>query len=113
MTVTVTVHLTAVDRRRLSFRFEVHDEVEKVGEGTQERFVIDPSSAGQGGRPSWTPGASADPPRWPPPPSCGIPTGAAWRPSRCFGGGTGFAAACDVVIAADDAVFSISGTRWA
>jgi methylglutaconyl-CoA hydratase len=30
----------------------------------------------------------------------------------CFGGGTGFAAACDVVIAADDAVFSISETRW-
>src|SRR5688572_1498097 len=30
----------------------------------------------------------------------------------CFGGGTGFVAACDVVIAADDAVFSISETRW-
>jgi predicted thioesterase len=41
MTVTVTVELTAVDRRRLSFRFEVHDETEKVGEGTHERFVID------------------------------------------------------------------------
>ena len=41
MTVTVAVELTAVDRRRLSFRFEVHDEVEKVGEGTHERFVID------------------------------------------------------------------------
>ena len=41
MTVTITVELTAVDRRRLSFRFEVHDEVEKVGEGTHERFVID------------------------------------------------------------------------
>ena len=41
MTVTVTVELTAVDRRRLSFRFEVHDEIEKVGEGTHERFVID------------------------------------------------------------------------
>jgi methylglutaconyl-CoA hydratase len=30
----------------------------------------------------------------------------------CFGGGTGFVAACDVVIAAEDAVFSISETRW-
>jgi predicted thioesterase len=41
MTVTITVELTAIDRRRLSFRFEVHDEVEKVGEGMHERFVID------------------------------------------------------------------------
>jgi methylglutaconyl-CoA hydratase len=30
----------------------------------------------------------------------------------CFGGGTGIIAACDVVIAADDAIFSISETRW-
>lgn len=30
----------------------------------------------------------------------------------CFGGGTGLAAACDVVVAAEDAVFSISETRW-
>jgi methylglutaconyl-CoA hydratase len=30
----------------------------------------------------------------------------------CFGGGTGFAAACDVVIAADNAMFAISETRW-
>lgn len=30
----------------------------------------------------------------------------------CFGGGTGLVAACDVAIAADDAVFSISETRW-
>jgi methylglutaconyl-CoA hydratase len=30
----------------------------------------------------------------------------------CFGGGTGIAAACDVVIAADNAVFSIAETRW-
>jgi methylglutaconyl-CoA hydratase len=30
----------------------------------------------------------------------------------CFGGGTGFAAACDVVIASEDAVFSIAETRW-
>jgi methylglutaconyl-CoA hydratase len=30
----------------------------------------------------------------------------------CFGGGTGIVAACDVVIAAQDAVFSIAETRW-
>jgi len=30
----------------------------------------------------------------------------------CFGGGTGIVAACDVVIAADNAIFSISETRW-
>jgi methylglutaconyl-CoA hydratase len=30
----------------------------------------------------------------------------------CFGGGTGIVAACDVVIAAADAVFAISETRW-
>lgn len=30
----------------------------------------------------------------------------------CFGGGTGIAAACDVVIAADNAQFAISETRW-
>ena len=30
----------------------------------------------------------------------------------CFGGGTGIVAACDVVIAADNALFSISEVRW-
>lgn len=30
----------------------------------------------------------------------------------CFGGGTGIAAACDMVIAAEDAMFSIAETRW-
>jgi methylglutaconyl-CoA hydratase len=30
----------------------------------------------------------------------------------CFGGGTGMVAACDVAIAADNAVFSISEVRW-
>ena len=30
----------------------------------------------------------------------------------CFGGGTGIVAACDFVIAADNAVFSIAETRW-
>jgi methylglutaconyl-CoA hydratase len=30
----------------------------------------------------------------------------------CFGGGTGLIAACDVVVATDDAVFSIAEVRW-
>ena len=30
----------------------------------------------------------------------------------CFGGGTGILAACDVVVAADDAMFSIAEVRW-
>jgi len=30
----------------------------------------------------------------------------------CFGGGTGIVAACDIVIAADNALFSISEVRW-
>jgi methylglutaconyl-CoA hydratase len=30
----------------------------------------------------------------------------------CFGGGTGIISACDVVIAADNAIFSISEVRW-
>lgn len=30
----------------------------------------------------------------------------------CFGGGTGIVAACDMVIAAEDALFSIAETRW-
>ncbi|MGE5638776.1 MAG: enoyl-CoA hydratase-related protein [Clostridia bacterium] len=30
----------------------------------------------------------------------------------CFGGGTGVVAACDVVVAADNAMFSIAETRW-
>jgi methylglutaconyl-CoA hydratase len=30
----------------------------------------------------------------------------------CFGGGTGIVAACDIVIAADNAMFSITEVRW-
>jgi len=30
----------------------------------------------------------------------------------CFGGGTGIIAACDIVIAADNAMFSIAEVRW-
>ena len=41
MTVTITVTLTEVDRRRLAFRVEVKDEVDEAGKGTHERFIID------------------------------------------------------------------------
>jgi methylglutaconyl-CoA hydratase len=30
----------------------------------------------------------------------------------CFGGGTGIASACDIVVAAEDAIFSITEARW-
>jgi methylglutaconyl-CoA hydratase len=40
-----------------------------------------------------------------------VPTVALVR-GGCFGGGTGIVAACDVVIAGDDAMFSIAETRW-
>jgi methylglutaconyl-CoA hydratase len=30
----------------------------------------------------------------------------------CFGGGAGIVAACDIVVASDDAVFAVSETRW-
>jgi predicted thioesterase len=33
--------LVGIDRRRLSFRVKVYDEVEQVGEAEHERFVID------------------------------------------------------------------------
>jgi methylglutaconyl-CoA hydratase len=43
--------------------------------------------------------------------TCPVPTVAQIQ-GGCFGGGTGIAAACDVVVAAEDAIFSISETRW-
>lgn len=43
--------------------------------------------------------------------TCPVPTLALIQ-GGCFGGGTGIAAACDIVIAADNAIFSISETRW-
>jgi predicted thioesterase len=33
--------LVAIDRRRLSFKVKVYDDVEQVGEAEHERFVID------------------------------------------------------------------------
>ncbi|MBX9811569.1 MAG: thioesterase family protein [Burkholderiales bacterium] len=35
------VELTAIDRRKLTFRIKVFDDVEQVGEVEHERFVID------------------------------------------------------------------------
>ncbi len=43
--------------------------------------------------------------------TCPVPTLALIQ-GGCFGGGTGIAAACDVVVASEDAIFSISETRW-
>ncbi len=33
--------LVAIDRRRLTFKVKIHDDVEQVGEAEHERFVID------------------------------------------------------------------------
>jgi predicted thioesterase len=41
MRVTARTTLVEIDRRRLVFQAEVHDEMEKVGEGTHERFIVD------------------------------------------------------------------------
>jgi predicted thioesterase len=41
MRVTVIAELVEIDRRRLSFRIEAHDEVELVARGTHDRFIID------------------------------------------------------------------------
>lgn len=43
--------------------------------------------------------------------TCPVPTLALVH-GGCFGGGTGIVAACDVVVASADAIFSISETRW-
>ena len=41
MTVRFRAELVEVDRRRLVFKVEAWDEIEKIGEGTHERFIID------------------------------------------------------------------------
>ena len=43
--------------------------------------------------------------------TCPVPTLALVQ-GGCFGGGTGIVAACDIVVASEDAIFSISETRW-
>jgi predicted thioesterase len=40
-TVTATATVTEVDRRRVVFSVDVRDDVEQIGSGTHERFVID------------------------------------------------------------------------
>jgi fluoroacetyl-CoA thioesterase len=41
MTVTITVELVELDRRRLGFRVQVRDELDEAGKGTHERFIVD------------------------------------------------------------------------
>ena len=41
MTVTITVEVTEIDRRRLGFKVVVRDELDECGKGTHERFIID------------------------------------------------------------------------
>jgi predicted thioesterase len=41
MTITISVELTEVDRRRLAFRIGVRDELDEAGRGTHERFIVD------------------------------------------------------------------------
>jgi predicted thioesterase len=41
MTVTITVELVAIDRRKLAFRVDVRDELDEAGRGTHERFIVD------------------------------------------------------------------------
>ena len=41
MRVTARCTLMEIDRRRLVFKAEVYDELEKVGEGSNERFIVE------------------------------------------------------------------------
>jgi predicted thioesterase len=41
MTATITVELTAIDRRKLTFSVQVRDELDEAGRGTHERFIVD------------------------------------------------------------------------
>ena len=41
MTVTVKVNLTEVAGRKLSFLIEAFDELDKISEGTHQRFIVD------------------------------------------------------------------------
>jgi fluoroacetyl-CoA thioesterase len=41
LTVTVQGRLTKVEGRKLSFSLEAHDGVDKISQGTHDRFVID------------------------------------------------------------------------
>ena len=55
MTVRAKAELVAVDGRKLTFRVEASDDVEKVGEGTHQRMIVDLAKFGArvaGKRPS-------------------------------------------------------------
>jgi fluoroacetyl-CoA thioesterase len=41
MTVTARAELMTVEGRRLTFRVEAFDDVEQVGEGTHQRYIVD------------------------------------------------------------------------
>ena len=41
MTVTAQAELIEIYKNRLTFRVSAYDEVEKIGEGTVERYIID------------------------------------------------------------------------
>jgi predicted thioesterase len=41
------IELIEVDRRRLKFKVELHDELDKIGECEHERFVIDVDKSGE------------------------------------------------------------------
>ncbi len=41
MRITAQCTLVEIDRRRLGFTFEVRDELDRIGEGTHERFIVD------------------------------------------------------------------------
>lgn len=41
MTLTITVELSEIDRRRLAFRIDVRDELDEAAKGTHERFIVD------------------------------------------------------------------------
>ena len=47
MKVRVRAELAEVDGRRLVFRVEAHDELEKVGEGEHDRMIIDVEKFGE------------------------------------------------------------------
>jgi fluoroacetyl-CoA thioesterase len=48
MQVTVRAKLVEIDRRRLRFEIEAHDEIELVGRATHDRFIIDAARFEQG-----------------------------------------------------------------
>ena len=41
------IELVEVDRRRLKFKVDLHDELDRIGECEHERFVIDVDKAGE------------------------------------------------------------------